>query len=426
MNLGIVLSLTGSLGVTQWFHTRSDTIFERTAKFFLAVLIYSFVCFCLKKIFAKLQDSFEKAGSDRRMLSVILRTIEYTLDTFVLSLAIVQWVFTESVKIAETLRILTLLDVRRWLHTNSPTVMDYVLKVILAFTFYIFISEVLNRLSRFIRNRLIDAQFSQRAIYILLKIINFSIQIFVIVISVIQLFIVEYNMIAAFIVLIVVTLITIYKLRNVDFRTIIESTGINDLELVSDTKVNKAVSILNSIFYKLLSVAIVLMLFFVASKGIDYLSGTGGREISQFADHPENLMAKELDTSFKDESLEDVKIPGLKADGLKVRSDGEIDIVYLDGKKVGVNTDSRNYMLFGVGINQTEIKVSDEMYYNYESCTQAIADLASGSANTYYYYNTKKNDCLALTINTNSNRVVNITYYTDYDRVAEILSISSE
>ena len=43
----------------------------------------------------------------------------------------------------------------------------------------------------------------------------------------------------------------------------------------------------------------------------------------------------------------------------------------------------------------------------------------SGASRVHYYYNIRNNDCLVLTVNSHSNRVVSVTYYTDYDMIVK-------
>ncbi|MCR5226631.1 MAG: hypothetical protein K6E27_05410 [Eubacterium sp.] len=421
-----IVSLSGDMSVTQWFHTRSATIYEKFGKFFIAVLIYFLICFCLKKIFAKLQDNLEKKTRDKRTVALIIKPIEYSLDTFFLCLIIVQWVFTEHTKIASKIRIMTYDDVYRWLHYKSPSIMDYILKVIIAFLVFIVVSEIINGISRFILTRVNDINFSGSVAHVLMKVVKYSIQAFLVVISVIQLFIVEYNMIAAVIVAVVVLIVAAYKLRNVNFKSLFDKAGINDLDAASEKDVTRAASLMNSVVSRVAGVVILLLIFFFISRGFNSVSNNTGKEISQLVAYPEAMIAKELDTEFKEVSLATAKVPGLKGNSVSVHSDGSVNIIYVNDEQVGVNTDSADYLFFGVGVGQSEIKALDSMRYAYEKTEQSVVDLTSGQANTFYYFNEKDNDCLALTVNKTSNRVVSITYYTDYETIAEILDIDHD
>lgn len=423
-----IVSISGNIGSTKWFHSKSATEYDAMAKFFLAVLFYFLICFGLKKLFAKMQSFFEKKTKDKRTVGLILRPIEYSLDTFILCLVIVQWVFTENTKLISKLRVIRYEDVYRWLHYKSPSVMDYILKVVIAFVVYLVVSELMKGISRFILARVNGIEFSGSVASVLLRIIRYSIQAFIVVVSVIQLFIVEYNMIAAIIVAVTVLLVAAYKLRNVNFRSLFDKAGISDLDSTSDKDVSRAASVMNSVVARVVGVIIVLAIALLVSRGLNSMSDVQGKEISQLVAYPEEMIAKELETEFKDVNPATAKIPGIKShnNGISVRSDGSFSIIVLDKKPVGFNTDNPDYLFFGVGVGQSEMKALESMRYKYEGTNQAIMDLANGTANTYYYYDESANDCLALTINTSSNRVVSMTYYTDYKKIADILDIDHD
>ena len=410
-------------GGTRWFHIKSATIYDKIAKILIAIIIYALICFILTKVFRKLDKRFDKPNTNKRMKNIILKTIEYTLDVFVLSLAIVQWVFVENAQIIHRIRIISWTEAYEWLHSKSESIIDYLLKVVLALTFYIIFSEVLGRLCKFIRNKLVAVKFSQNTIYILLKIINYTLRIFVVVVSVIQLFIVEYNMVAAFIVLALVAIAAGVKLKEFNFISIIEDTAFEELEIKSDKKLRKVADILNAVLYKIAGVVIILVIYIGIGRSISYLSSSGGTDITQYIGMTDLMMEKNLGTHFTENNSVAKRIPGLRNKDVKIKTNGELNLIYVNNKKVGVNTESRNYRFFDVGINQAEIKAVKGMEYTYEGYTQSVEDLTGGAASTYYYYNRKQNDCFAFTVNQNSNRIVSMTYYTNYDKVSEFLSI---
>ena len=410
-------------GGTRWFHFKSATVYDKIAKFLIAILICALICFVLSKVFRKLEKRLDKPAKNKRMKNIILRTIEYTLDVFIISLAIVQWVFVENIHIIHRIKRVSWNDIYDWLHSKSDSIIDYLLKVVLALTFYIIFSEVLSRLCKFIRNKLVAVKFSQNTIYILLKIINYTLCIFVVVISVIQLFIVEYNMVAAFIVLALVAIAAGFKLKQFNFRSIIEDTALEELEIIPDKKLRKIADILNAVLYKIAGVVIVLVIYIGIGRSISYLSSSGGTDITPYIGMTDLMMEKSLGTKFTENNSVAKRIPGIRNKDVKIKTDGELNLIYMKNKKVGVNTESRNYRFFDVGINQPEIKAVKEMDYTYEGYTQSVEDLSAGAASTYYYYNRKQNDCFAITVNQNSNRIVSMTYYTNYDKVSEFLSI---
>lgn len=109
-----------------------------------------------------------------------------------------------------------------------------------------------------------------------------------------------------------------------------------------------------------------------------------------------------------------------------VDGDGEIGVVYFDGKRKGLHINHKKYNMYGVSIGDGEYKIDDNLTYQYEESFTVIDDMISGKSTAIFYYNTKNNDCLVVTINDNSARVVAITYYNDYKLISQNLDILDE
>ena len=86
----------------------------------------------------------------------------------------------------------------------------------------------------------------------------------------------------------------------------------------------------------------------------------------------------------------------------------------------------RLYRFFDIGINDPKYTAESETTYNYESSFVVANELIGGNSETNYYFNRKNNDCLVLVVNKGTNRVVDMTYYTDYKKISENLSSTEE
>lgn len=425
MLLSLSTSLTKGFGSRQWFHAKSTDPIDVFGKLFFAVLFYFLICFGLKKLFEKLQSKFEKGSKDKRSVGLILRPVEYALDTIILCIVIVQWMLVENASFVAKLRVIRYVDIQRWLHYQSDSLIDYIFKVIIAFIVYLVITGLINSIIQFILTRVNDISFTGSTGYVLLKVIKYVVKATLIVLSLIQLYIVEYNIIAAVVVIVAVLLTAAYKLRNVNFKSLFDQTGINDLD-VSDRNKGRAANIMNSVVARMVGVVILLAIVFFVSRGVNSVSASSGEELSQLVIYPEAMIAKELNTSFKDVSLATAKVPGLRGNGISVRSNGKLNLIVLNKKQVGVNSASEDYLFFGVGTGQTKTKAINSMRYAYEGTEESVVDMTSGTANTYYYYNESANDCLAITISSASEKVVSVTYYTDFKMVEDVLNLDHE
>ena len=177
-----------------------------------------------------------------------------------------------------------------------------------------------------------------------------------------------------------------------------ESTGLN-----SGRKQRKIISLV-------ITGIILAIVGYGIYKGTTYLTGSGGKDITSKLTMTEDELAKDMKIEFEDNAD---KVKGVQqysnSKDVKVRSGKELNIIYIDGKQMGINTSSRKYRFFDVGINDAE------------GSLVVLADMTGGHSDAYYYFNKEKNDCLVLNVNKENNRVVNMTYYTDYKKVTETL-----
>ena len=192
------------------------------------------------------------------------------------------------------------------------------------------------------------------------------------------------------------------------------------------TKVARSSAETRSIIYKVVGVIIVLAVIFALYKGINYMTGSSGKDISDELTKTEEEISKDLKITFADDNGSVGKVPQYSRGKVTVRSGKELSVVYINGKQVGLNTDSRKYRFFGVGINDPKQSVTKKMTYMYDDTMVILNDLLGGKSTTYFYYNKKNNDCFAVTVNDGSNRVVLLTYFTDYKKISANLTSTSD
>ena len=176
-----------------------------------------------------------------------------------------------------------------------------------------------------------------------------------------------------------------------------------------------------SIIYKIIGIILVAVLCFFVYKGVSYMTGSGGKDITDELTKSEDEISKDLKITFEDNPARVKSISHFCAGEITVRSGKELHLVYYKDEQIGVNSNSRKYRFFGVGINDAEKTALKNMTYQYDDAFVFSGDLTGGSSDTYYYYNKKNNDCLVLTINKNSARVANMTYFTDFKKATATL-----
>lgn len=120
-----------------------------------------------------------------------------------------------------------------------------------------------------------------------------------------------------------------------------------------------------------------------------------------------------LSGSFEPDSAWCSRLPIFKSvsEGITVTSNGGIGIIYKNNKQFGIAIDGKRYKLFGVEIGIPEYTVDDNITFTYDNDFFVLNDLVDTSSTSNYYYNTKTNELLVVTVNGNSNRVVAVTYF---------------
>ena len=166
------------------------------------------------------------------------------------------------------------------------------------------------------------------------------------------------------------------------------------------------------------------VIVFIGYQGIVYMMNPSGKEISNLLDKPEQTISVQLDTTFMNCDKKVIKDVPLYARGdILVHSDGDLNIIYADGKSVGINTVGRKYKFFNVEIGQNQNEAASNMTYKYEKSKEILKDIVGGVSDSYIYYNEKDNTGLILTINAETNKVTGITYYPDLKKATNNVSI---
>ena len=294
-------------------------------------------------------------------------------------------------------------DVILWLHNDTRTLFDYSIKILVALIIFIIFNAGQNfffkKLQKHLEKRDVNEGFS----HFLVTLIRIVLLSFIAISSALQLMITGGDSLIALAIFFYICFIIAVPLKS--FRQTLE-------------KKDKDMTILISLITWTMGVIILVSAAFGIFNGLNYLLTSGGKEISPYLQLTEEKMADELHTYFLPDPDLSVALSGKSSERLSVESDGELNLLYLNGRKIGVNTSGRKYQFFGVSINQPEITAVDQMNYDYEMVGTDVSLLESGASHTTCYCRPSKNDCLVLTVNSHSNRIVNMTYYSDYSILA--------
>ena len=344
-------------------------------------------------------------------------------------------VIRKIIKGVRSILTLTYSEFVKWLHDHDGSITSYIAKFVIAFFVYVIISDYLLKIIKKVESNMEEKGNKSNPILIVLHGIRFVLQINLIYIIIRQLNVVEIDPLttiqlsaAFFLILVVqgalvknVTKLVHFIVRKVrgDDYYIPESKDYHIRGFNRDTESGEVAYRTLKILGKLIGIAIAAALILTGYHGAKYIARNSGVEMSQYIGKSDYVIAKETETEFVDKNGMADAMPIYTEGTVTVKSNGTLNIVYLNGKQIGVNTRSSKCKFYGVSVGQSEIEVSDWITYKYTGYTAALQGMHSRGSDEYIYYNDKMNDCLIISMKPETNRVAAVTYYTDYKKISE-------
>ncbi|MBR6403511.1 MAG: ABC transporter ATP-binding protein [Eubacterium sp.] len=334
----------------------------------------------------------------------------------------------------------TWLNLLNWIReNNNGSVGSYLLKVFVAMIVFIVINDILKKVFEKIGSKISGLDETPISVQIALGFIRSVILIFILTIIMSQLMIVEVSPVASIaiasgiVILFVIQDVlpkALSKLTQVIFRSDRGNVVVNGSDQLHMYKVSEynqtGRKVRQFVRYasKFAGFIVAALIVFIGYEGVVYLMNPSGKDISNFLDKPEKTISTQLDTKFMKSNKDVIKeVPLLASGDVGVRSDGDLNIIYVSGKQVGINTKGKKYKFFNVEINQSAKEAENNMTYKYEKSKEILKDMLGGVSDSYIYYNEKENTGLVLTINAETNKVRAITYYPDLKAVTKSISI---
>lgn len=155
---------------------------------------------------------------------------------------------------------------------------------------------------------------------------------------------------------------------------------------------------------------------------ISSMDFSGTIEVQEYGSMSSEELEASLGLTLTKNSNMSSQIPHYTKGEVTVDGNGEIGVIYIDGKQTGIHVNSKKYTLFGVRMGYDERKVKENMMFPNDRNFFIIEDMAVGYSTAQFYCNTIKGDCLVLIYNDTSKKVVAMTYYSNYKKALERLS----
>ena len=364
------------------------------------------VIWLLEGLFALLQKHTGRNEADRTAVHFIFTMIRYVV--LIISLIILLRSCITEISYGESS---DLRDMVTWLHANTVSVPHYLIKLLVALVIFILFNAFQNGLFKVIRRRLDAKGVKESFSHLVLNLVKYILLSFLVIGTIFQMIITDGK--------------NLFALAAYTYICILIAVPTREIRSLLTQK-SHTMEVLIPLMGRITVVIVLVALGFGVYAGVQYFLKSGGRDISPYLTMSDEELANQLKTTFMDTPDLGKNLSLHSSYHITVKTDGELNLLYYDGKYLGVNTTERAYQIFGVAVNQPEITAVHGMLYGYDGSMREVSDFAGGASDSHYYYNRIRNDCLVLTVNVSSNRVVSVSYYNDWKLIQSTVTLTEE
>lgn len=305
----------------------------------------------------------------------------------------------------------TMKDQILWLHGKTEKITDYLIKYLTALVVFVVFHAVQSGFFRILKHHLLQKEVREGFVNLVLNLVKYTLLTFLMVATAFQMFITDGDSLPALAIYLYLCLVI--AVPGKEIRRHLE-------------RKDRAIELLITVMARLAGVIVVLGLCYGVFAGVQYFLRSGGEEITQYMGMDETELALRLGTVFTENEEQSRALSKQTGHEVRVMSNEEMNLIYYDDELKGINITGRSYQIYGVSVNQPEISAVNHMTYKSEGVKQELPDVMGGMSLSHYYYNRDRNDCLVLTVNQHSNRVVSITFYNDFRLISGTVTLVSE
>ena len=364
------------------------------------------VLWLLEGFFGMLRRRHGRNEADQNAVRFIFTMIRYVI--LVISLLIILRSCIVELTSGEATRVQ---DMIFWLHGNTKTLSEYAIKILIALVIFVSFNAIQNGFFKLIKRHLDDRGVKESFSRLVLNLVRYILLTFLVLATIFQLIITGGDSLIALAIYTYICIMIGVPTREI--RSFLSQKSAA-MELLIETTGRIAAMIL-----------LVAMGFGIYA-GVRYFLSSGGKDISPYLTMDEYEISAQLKTTFDENAELGKALSRSGSEPVTVRSDGELNLIYYGETLIGYNTTGRKYQIFGVAVNEPEISAVHNMMYGSDGSKREVSDFSGGSSDSHYYYNRIRNDCLVMTVNRNSNRVVSVTYYNDFLRIQESVTLTEE
>lgn len=172
---------------------------------------------------------------------------------------------------------------------------------------------------------------------------------------------------------------------------------------------------------KLIVLLLLAGLLIVAGKAIVAKLMPEGTDVTGMLEKPEVELETTLGITFTDNTTWAKKMIQYSGGKMTIRANEDLGVVYINGKRVGLHIDSKQYTMYGIQVGMSEKEANEVLAntFQYDDFITLIDENGKDGTTTYYYYSNKRNDCVSLLMNNSTNRIEAITYYNNFKLITK-------
>lgn len=172
----------------------------------------------------------------------------------------------------------------------------------------------------------------------------------------------------------------------------------------------------------IVKILLVLLLLFVGYKIYLYFF-PDVTDVTPYINNSETDIEDKLNISLEPNEKMVNKIPHYSNGKVTVSGTQKgVCMIYIDNKQAGLHIDNNHYSMFGISMGMAEQEATKNTSFKYDINFTVVDDYMDSTSTSYYYCNTTTDECLVVTANGTTNRVVAITYFIDRHKALENLS----
>jgi len=139
----------------------------------------------------------------------------------------------------------------------------------------------------------------------------------------------------------------------------------------------------------------------------------------------EAQLANKYGTTFSDNPSMAKQVPQYsnpQTTTITVRSDGTYDVIYANGRQIGVGTGGKRCQAYHVRWGYNEKDVNEKLAFQYEEePSEVLNDMAEGHSTATFYVKGSTNEGIVFVRNNTTNCVIYILYYSNIHKAMETL-----